>query len=252
MNKVFKGEDIRKGVVLLDELMGKSMSTVVFTGAGMDTESNIPDFRGKDGWWKNIDPRLVASIDTFHENYTLFQEFYSMRLKLLEDIKPHEGHYVLADLQKRGIIKSIVTQNVAGLHQIAGSKKVYELHGSIKTVRCNNCNHDAKLEDFLNKKSCTLCGKNLLRPDVVLFGEALPSKAWALAEKDINNCDLLIVIGTSLEVYPANQFPRLAKGKTVLINYEDIGFDYEFDIKLIGKAKEVLEELSKILREIST
>ncbi|MDD4570067.1 MAG: NAD-dependent deacylase [Tepidanaerobacteraceae bacterium] len=236
----YKGEDIENGVKILAKLMRESANTVVLTGAGMDTESNIPDFRGKNGWWKSIDPRLVASIDSFYENYELFHEFYTTRIKRLEDIKPHEGHYILADFERRGIIKSIATQNVSGLHHMAGSKKVYELHGNIKKIKCNQCNHETELKDFFNKKNCSLCG-NLLRPDVVLFGEALPADVWALAENDIRKCDLLIVIGTSLEVYPVNQFPKIAKSKTVFINNEDISFDHEFDIKLIGKAKEVLK-----------
>jgi NAD-dependent deacetylase len=95
----------------------------------------------------------------------------------------------------------------------------------------------------LNKKNCNLCG-NQLRPGVVLFGEALPSDVWALAENDINKCDLLIVIGTSLEVYPVNQFPKIANGKTAFLNNEDVRFDHEFDIKIIGKAKEILQELN--------
>lgn len=239
----YKGEDIKKGAKILVQLMKQSANTVVLTGAGMDTESDIPDFRGKNGLWRNMDPRLVASIDSFYENYELFHEFYSARIKLLEDIKPHDGHYILANFERQGIIKSIATQNVSGLHHMAGNKKVYELHGNIKRVKCNQCNHEAELKDFLSKKNCNKCG-NLLRPGVVLFGEALPNDVWALAENDINKCDLLIVIGTSLEVYPVNQFPKIANGKTAFLNNEDVRFDHEFDIKIIGKAKEILQELN--------
>lgn len=247
MDVFSQGRDIKKGAEALASLIKKSESTVVLTGAGMDTESNIPDFRSKSGWWKKIDPSTVASVATLQQNYPLFHEFYSMRIKMLEDVKPHKGHHILADLEQKGLIKSIATQNVSGLHRQAGSETVYELHGSITTIRCNYCNHRAELKDFLAKKDCNVCGKSALRPNVILFGEYLPQEAWSLAENDIRQCDLLIVIGTSLKVSPVNQLPMLAPGKVALINNEDISSGYKFDLKIIGKAKEVLEELSSII-----
>lgn len=239
---LFKDGNIGEGARILREWIKESRHTVVFTGAGMDTESKIPDFRGKDGWWKNMDPREVANIHAFHENYDLFQEFYAMRMNLLKDVKPHKGHYILAKLEEEGLIKSISTQNVSRLHSLAGSKNVYELHGNIQTVRCNYCYKPGDVEDFLDKKNCGYCGRQGLRPNVVLFGESLPMEAWHISEKEIRNSDLLIVIGTSLKVYPVNQLPLLAQGRTVLINMEDIGLDYGFDLRLIGKAGEILEK----------
>ncbi|SET05884.1 NAD-dependent deacetylase [Natronincola peptidivorans] len=227
----------------LAELMKYSSNTVVLTGAGMDTESNIPDFRSQQGWWKNIDPRTVANIDAFFKDYSLFQEFYSIRLSLLENCKPHKGHYVLADLMKKGLIQRIATQNVSGFHRMAGADEVFELHGNIRKIRCNSCDADASLEAFIEKQNCKYCGEQALRPGVVLFGEMLPTEEWNQTLMEIEQCDLLIVMGTSLEVYPVNQIPLMAKGKTVYINNEDIGKDYGFDLTIIGKAKEVLEEL---------
>ncbi|NLJ57566.1 MAG: NAD-dependent deacylase [Tissierellia bacterium] len=227
--------------------MKESNNTVVFTGAGMDTESNIPDFRGKDGWWRKIDPKSVATIDSFHSNYEVFREFYSTRLKLLKNVKPHKGHYILADFEKRGIIKSIATQNVSGLHSSAGNQKLYELHGNINVIKCENCNAKGTLKDFLDGKSCSVCKKEELRPAVVLFGEQLPKDAWDLAYDSIKQSELLLVIGTSLEVYPVNQLPKLSKGKVVLINNEDLGLDSDFDMKIIGKAKAVLEQLDSLI-----
>ena len=238
---------MKSKIMELARLIKNADHVVVLTGAGMDTESNIPDFRGKEGWWKNIDPRTVANIETFHENYSLFHEFYSMRLKMLEGIKPHTGHLLLAELESKGMIKSIATQNVAGLHVMAGSRKVYELHGSIRSIRCNRCSREVDVKDFLNKEKCKSCG-GPLRPGVVLFGEMLPTEAWDSALSDIERSDLLIVIGTSLEVYPVNQLPMMTKGKTVLINNEDRGGTGMFDLKIIGNAREVLEELYKNLR----
>ncbi|NLP17842.1 MAG: NAD-dependent deacylase [Firmicutes bacterium] len=247
MEKVFKGKEIDLAVGELASLLKKAKKTVILTGAGMDTESNIPDFRSKNGWWKKIDPRMVASTESLYNDYSLFHEFYLMRIKLLEGIVPHEGHYIIADLEKRGMIKSVVTQNVAGLHTVAGNQNVYELHGNIKSIRCDGCNQGAKLEDFFAGKDCTSCGARALRPNVVLFGETLPPQVWEDAVGDIKSCDLLIVIGTSLEVYPVNQLPLWARGKTVFINNEDRGAGYPFDLRIIGKAGEVLRKLQEKL-----
>jgi len=190
----------------LAEWIKESNFTVVFTGAGMSTESGIPDFRSQSGWWNKIDPRTVATIEALENNYDLFHEFYSMRIKGLETYQPHQGHRILANWEERGIINSIATQNVDGFHQKAGNKKVDELHGSINTVRCNNCGFDNSMDNFLEKKSCDKCGRKL-RPNVVLFGEALPRTAWNKAFDDISKSDLVIIIGTSLQVYPVNQHP---------------------------------------------
>lgn len=224
----------------LSELITTSNHVVVLTGAGMDTESNIPDFRGKDGLWRNFDPRVLASIDTFEENYPLFQEFYAKRLKLLESCQPHRGHYILAELEEEGFIKAIATQNVSRLHLLAGSRKVYELHGNIRTFRCHHCNQPAEPEDFIANRNCSRCGKKALRPNVVLFGESLPMDAWNQALDEVAKSDLLIVIGTSLEVSPVNQIPRFARGKTVYLNDEITDKGYDFDLEIQGKAGEVL------------
>ena len=237
---------MEKKIRELSQWIQGSHHVVVLTGAGMDTESNIPDFRGKDGWWKNLDPRTVASTDTLRENYSLFHEFYAMRLRMLEGIKPHEGHRVLAKMEKKGWIQSIATQNVAGLHSMAGSQRVYELHGNLRKVRCNDCHREDTPQNFLKKEKCTSCG-GPLRPGVVLFGEILPQEAWDSALSEIQKCDLLMVIGTSLEVYPVNQLPGMTSGKTVLINNEIPQGGDLFDRKIIHKAGSVLTELYEIL-----
>src|SRR5699024_5408448 len=130
----------------------------------------------------------------------------------------HGGHYILADFEEKGIIKSIATQNISNLHNKAGSKNVNQLHGNIKGIRCNDCNHESSVDDFFNHKKCTSCGSSILRPNVVLFGEALPVDPWVSAQYYIKSSDLLIVLGTSLEVSPVNQLPLLTDGKRVLIN----------------------------------
>ncbi|NLJ33466.1 MAG: NAD-dependent deacylase [Firmicutes bacterium] len=250
MKKIFQGKEMELGVSKLASMLKEANKTVILTGAGMDTESNIPDFRSKNGWWRQIDPRLVASTNSLYNDYSTFHEFYLLRIKLLEGIMPHRGHYVLADLEKAGLLESIITQNVAGLHTLAGNKNVYELHGNIRSIRCDKCGEGAKIEDFFAGKDCRACGQRALRPNVVLFGEALPPKVWEAALADIESCDLLLVIGTSLEVYPVNQLPLWTRGKTVLINNEDRGAGYSFDLKIIGRAGEVLGNLSKALASL--
>lgn len=227
----------------LKNLIKKAYHVVVLTGAGMDTESNIPDFRGKNGLWRNVDPRKVASIDTFEENYAFFREFYATRLRLLQDCRPHRGHYVLAELEEKGKIKAIATQNVSGLHHLAGSKTVYELHGNIRAFHCHYCQEPAQAEEFFSGKSCASCGREGLRPSVTLFGETLPPDAWNNTMAQVMQSDLLMVIGTSLEVYPVNQIPKFAPGKTVYINDEITAKGYHFDLVVQGKAKEILEQL---------
>lgn len=229
----------------LAKLLLQSNYAMVLTGAGMDTESNIPDFRGKDGLWQNIDARILADITTIKQNYQLFHQFYKNRLSGMGDAEPHAGHYVLSELEKKGLIKGIATQNISGLHTKAGSKRVCELHGDLKKIFCNNCGKSATLQDIYEMQPCSSCHEYALRPNVVFFGEALPADVWEIVLAEIQKSDLLIVIGTSLEVAPVNQLPFITSGKTVLINSEELGYD--FDITIRGKAKETLTEIFKCI-----
>ncbi len=226
----------------LSEWLQTSTNTVILTGAGMSTESGIPDFRSASGWWKNIDPRAVATTEALTENYSLFHEFYKMRLENLEKVAPHEGHQILADWEQRGIVSLVATQNVDGFHQLAGSRKVEELHGSIRSIRCNRCQQADSMEHFLSKASCSHCGGKL-RPNVVLFGESLPQISWHTSMEAIKKAELVLVIGTSLEVYPVNQLPMMTSGKTVYINLDISQHAIPFDLKIEGKIKEVLQQL---------
>ncbi|MEK4129755.1 NAD-dependent deacylase [Solibacillus sp. FSL W8-0474] len=237
-------------VELLAQWMKQSKTTVVLTGAGMSTESGIPDFRSQSGWWQNIDPRTVATTDSLQKNYTMFREFYQMRIQALKKCTPHKGHNILADFEKRGLISLIATQNVDHLHQQAGSKKVTELHGNIMTARCQKCNKPHVKEQFLNNAICTYCSGKL-RPNVVLFGETLPMEAWNRSLNEIQNADLVIVIGTSLEVYPVNQLPQMAKGRLVYINLDQSSDSGQFDLVLEGTAGEILAELDQALEGYS-
>lgn len=233
-------------ITTLSVWLQNSTYTTVLTGAGMSTESNIPDFRSKEGWWQNIDPRTVASTDALGNNYDLFHEFYRMRVNRLKECTPHKGHEILATWEQKGLIQGIATQNVDGFHIQAGNKNVYELHGSIHKFRCENCGKSAEEEHFLSKRNCHYCGGRL-RPGVVLFGEMLPEENWRQSLSSIQKSDLVIVIGTSLEVYPVNQLPKMTKGKTVFINTEVDSTHHNFDLIIEGKAGEVLKLVDELI-----
>lgn len=223
----------------------QSNFTVVLTGAGMSTESGVPDFRSAGGWWRNINPQTVASIDAFHRDYALFKDFYAMRLEGLRNCRPHEGHEVLAKWEKAGYCHLIATQNVDGFHQQAGSERVTELHGNIHNVRCQSCSKGYDEEALIEGTQCVCGGK--LRPGVVLFGEFLPEAAWQQSFQAIQKADVVIVIGTSLQVSPVNQLPSLTHGKKVYINFEVEGFSKDFDYMIQGSAKETLLAIDALL-----
>ncbi|MEK4229721.1 NAD-dependent deacylase [Solibacillus sp. FSL H8-0538] len=223
-----------------------STNTVVLTGAGMSTESGVPDFRSESGWWRNIDPRTVACVDALEHNYPLFREFYQMRIKALANCKPHAGHDILANWELRGLVALVATQNVDRFHQLAGSEQVEELHGNIQTVRCRECGKPGQLGGFLADACCTYCS-GPLRPNVVLFGETLPERAWTNSLRAIQQADLVIVIGTSLEVYPVNQLPAMTRGKLVYINLDVAQHAHDFDLVIQGKVGDVLAEVDGLL-----
>ncbi|MBU8919073.1 NAD-dependent deacylase [Bacillus sp. FJAT-29953] len=235
-------------LLTLADWLQKSKHTTILTGAGMSTESNIPDFRSKHGWWNNIDPRTVATIEALDNHYDIFHEFYSLRINLLENCLPHRGHHILAEWEQKGLIQAICTQNVDGFHSAAGSHQVYELHGSINKFRCADCSKIVSKEQFLNKEGCSQCGGKL-RPNVVLFGEMLPEESWSASLSHIHKSDLVIVIGTSLEVYPASQLPQMTAGKTVYINTEMNGQNQDFGLIIQDKAGNVLAKVNEIIEK---
>lgn len=221
---------------------------VCFTGAGMDTESKLPDFRGPDGLWKNHDPRSLASTEALASNYPLFQDFYTHRLENLEEADIHQGHSLLAKLEDQGLIKSIITQNVSGLHQAAGSKNVIELHGSLRRFHCNDCGFKTDPQLFLDKKSCPKC-QGKLRPSLTLFGEALPQEAFRDAIDQINKADMLLIMGTSLEVYPAAQLPFMREMKRCYVGLEPINQENQMDYVYHTKIGDFLSALEKELEK---
>lgn len=235
-----------ESIQLLAKWILEAKSVVVLTGAGMSTESGLPDFRSKGGWWRGIDPMTVATIDAFHDDYELFHAFYSSRLEAVDKYEPHEGHFVLARLQQQGIITAIATQNVDHFHEQAGSTNVYELHGNLRAIRCQSCGKQASVDAFLAKQYCS-CG-GFLRPGVVLFGEFLPEDAWQGAFQAISKADVVIIIGTSLQVAPVNQLPSLTRGKKVYINM-DVSASSGFDLVIEGSARDTLINLERAINK---
>ncbi len=225
---------ILRGDIMLKKLLENSKYTVVFTGAGMSTESGLPDFRSAaKGLWKMKDPSQYASIDALYNNRKEFTEFYRIRIENLLKHEPHKGHYILADLEKKGIVKSIITQNVDGYHKKAGSENVMELHGRLYELFCLSCRASYPCERYLEEGGVQCRCGGFIRPSVVLFGEGLPEDAMDKAYKETMKADLFIVLGSSLQVSPANQYPLIAKrngAKLVIINMEPTIMDSYFDI----------------------
>lgn len=202
-------------------------NVVIFSGAGLSTESGLQDFRSKDGIWSQVDPAEMASVGVLERRYDDFLSFYKARLYVPESVKPNVGHKLVADWEKKGFVKGVITQNVDRLHQKAGSINVAELHGSLEPVRCHKCGRKGDTDDFLNARPCKYCGGHL-RPSVVLFGEMLPDEPMMYADEWSAECELFIVLGSSLVVSPANFFPRKAKhngAKLAIINRDATPLD---------------------------
>ena len=217
---------------MMRDWLNESKHIVVFTGAGMSTESGLPDFRSaKSGIWQQRDPSKIASIKALKDNTEEFIDFYRNRVLGLREFSPHKGHELLAKWQKKGCIQSIITQNVDGFHQLAGSENVAELHGTLQKFHCHSCGTSYSSEDFTSGHSHCKCGGQL-RPSVVLFGEILPEEPFERAYDAAARADLFIVLGSSLTVSPANQFPLIAKehGATlVIVNQEPTPLDSKAD-----------------------
>ena len=218
-------------IELLQSAIDTSKKIVFFSGAGMSTASGIPDFRSETGLYKNVyRAEEMLSHHFFIEDPKQFYEFYKEKM-IYEEAKPNYGHDFIAKLQDSKDV-SVVTQNIDGLHQMAGSKKVYELHGSILRNYCTRCNSFYDLDYIINSKDVPYCNcGNIVKPDVVLYEESLDDNTVINAIKAIGEADLLIVCGTSLNVYPAASFINYFKGKTLaIINRDSTTYDNKCDI----------------------
>ena len=217
---------------LIKDKINDIKKVVFVTGAGISQESGIPTFRGKDGLWRDHDAMKLATIDAFYDNPRLVWEWYNERRANIFAAKPNPGHRAIAELEK--YVKVVVlTQNIDGLHQKAGSSQVLELHGSIIKIKCSVCNFKEEItSEILKVPPLCRCG-NILRPDVVWFGESLPQDVWQKAMVLASQCDLMVIAGTSLVVSPANTLPIYAKQNNALlieINPENTEMSSEMDL----------------------
>jgi NAD-dependent deacetylase len=223
-----------------------SSKVVIFSGAGMSTESGLPDFRSAGGLWKqNQRFEDLASVSGLERSPAEFREFYRWRIENLAQHAPHRGHEILAELQAQGRVQRIITQNVDGFHDAAGSKHVLALHGTLRSTRCQRCGTHAPMAEYLapNGGSCAHCG-GAMRPNVVLFGEGLDSDVLDAAANAARDCDLFIVFGSSLLVSPANALPRLALdagAKLVIVNQEPTPLDARAAVIVRGQIGPALE-----------
>lgn len=228
----------------LAELVRGARSVVALTGAGISVPSGIPDFRTpRTGLWANVDPMEVAHVDVFRRDPVRFWRFYGDRFASLGSKRPNAAHAALVELERRGHLDAVITQNVDRLHAKAGTRTLIELHGSIATASCPDCGSAYDLEvvrgrvgaDEHGVPRCD-CG-DPLKPDVVLFGEYLPREAMARARRLALGADLLLCVGSSLEVHPVAELPsatRLAGGRLAIVTKGPTPFDGEAEVKLSG------------------
>ena len=222
------------GTEKLKELINGSNNIVFFGGAGVSTESGIPDFRSTDGLYHqeyDYPPETILSHSFFMRNPEEFYRFYKNKMLCL-DAKPNMAHKKLAELEKAGKLKAVITQNIDGLHQAAGSRNVLELHGSIHTNTCTQCGRKYRLSAVMNGASLPRCAcGGLIKPDVVLFEEPLPEEVFQRAFREVERADLLIVAGSSLTVVPAAYLVESFGGaKLILLNRDVTPFDERADL----------------------
>jgi NAD-dependent deacetylase len=244
--------DERMSVEPLAELVRDHQPCVVLTGAGISTESGIPDFRSPTGIWRQYDPMEYATIDAFRADPANVWDFYGKRLTAVAAVEPNDGHRALADLERRGWVHAIVTQNVDGLHARAGSRTVVEVHGSLRTCNCLECGTEVPFEQALTGlplPACPMCGR-VLKPGVVMFGELLPEEAIERAVRLASEAGLMLVVGSSLEVYPVAGLPleTLATGgKVAIVNRGATQLDERAAVRIDAGAGDTLSALSERL-----
>jgi NAD-dependent deacetylase len=244
------------GAAQLADLIRESSCTVALTGAGISVPSGIPDFRtpGK-GLWEKVDPMEVAHIDAFRRDPAKFWGFYRPRFQMLGDIEPNPAHEALAELERRGLLEAVVTQNIDMLHIKAGSQRVIEVHGSIRTSSCPECGGSftiAEVEDLFGEDGvpdCPTC-RAAVKPDVVLFGEMLPPDAMAEAESLANRAELMLCVGSSLEVYPVAGLPSVTLGRggcVAIVTQGPTPYDPDATVRMDG---DVVADLDAVLEAL--
>ena len=236
------------------DILSKAKSAVALTGAGISVESGIPPFRGKGGLWEKIDPMTVAHIDAFLNDPEKVWNVLIKDMKILLDTaRPNPGHTGLVDLERLGILNSVITQNVDGLHQAAGNRDVIEFHGTFAWQSCLDCNRriETSQVDLVQVPPRCSCG-GILRPDCVFFGEMIPHDALIRSHQVSASCDVMLVIGTSATVQPAASMPLIAKdsGAVIIeINPDPTPFTSHIsDLPLLGAAGSIMPRLLKAIR----
>jgi len=231
----------------------RAESVTVFTGAGISAESGVPTFRGTDGIWKKFRPEELANFDAFIRNPELVWEWYKHRKQIVASIQPNAGHTALAEMERRFPQFAIITQNIDNLHRRAGSKNIYELHGNVERNYCIGCGKnftDAEIMSMDKVPRCTSCG-DLVRPDVVWFGEQLPVEQWEKSVSAAERAEVFFSIGTSAVVYPAASLPLTAKkaGAYIIeINIERTELSPWADEVLLGRSGDILPNILKLCR----
>ncbi len=240
----------------LAELIVSSGPVVALTGAGISVPSGIPDFRtpGK-GIWENVDPMEVAHISVWRRDPARFWSFYGQRFALLDGKQPNGAHFALVELERRGLLSGVITQNIDGLHAAAGTVDPIEVHGSIRTASCLSCGASFSLAETRQRGELPRCDCGQpLKPDVVLFGEFLPEEAMARASSLASSAGLMLAIGSSLEVWPVAQLPADtldAGGRLALVTMGPTPYDSEAVVKLSGDVEEELSAVVAALPPVS-
>ena len=238
----------------LADLLSSAERAVVLTGAGISVPSGIPDFRSPGtGMWENVNPMEVAHIDAFRRDPDRFWSFYSQRFTSLRDKAPNRAHEAVAELERRGHVRGVITQNIDRLHRAAGSERVVEVHGSIERSICLECGGKVELERVVEMLAaadgapeCPAC-VSPLKPEVVLFGELLPAEALSEAHALAEEADLMLCVGSSLEVHPVASLPGVtlgAGGRVAIVTQGPTPYDSEADVRLSG---DVVDELDAVL-----
>lgn len=249
--------DTQRKIERAAALIANSKYVVALTGAGISTPSGIPDFRSPgSGLWEKIDPTLMASAFSFRLQPQAFYQWARPLARKLLEAEPNPAHRALAELEEMGLLKAVITQNIDDLHQKAGSKRVLELHGNMRQATCLKCHKVVSTQDMMERfledgevPNCS-CG-GLLKPNVVLIGDPLPKwvllEAWGEAEK----CDLMLVVGSSLQITPASEIPFVAKrhgARTIVFNYQPTPLDNQADVVIHEDVAEVMPRVGGSLR----
>jgi NAD-dependent deacetylase len=230
----------------------KSTHTVAFTGAGISSESGIPTYRGEGGLWTKYDPKRYANIHYFKKDPSYYWSFFrDIRYPMLKKVLPNKAHLALAEMEQMGHLQAVITQNIDGLHQESGASSVIELHGTTRTIYCMTCSEEYSMEIVFSKLEkdipphCEKC-RGILRPAVVFFGEPLVPRVIGAAYEEARRCDFLLVVGSSLVVYPAADLPVTAKKRgagLTIINKEPTPMDHIADYVIHGEAGTVLPKI---------